>query len=1274
MPSIWNGAFAYCSSLTSVVIPDSVISIGDSAFSGCSSLTSVVIPNSVTSIVGMVFYGCRSLTSAGPIGSGCSIEFGWTTEIPAHAFYGCGILTSVTIPDSVKSIGHGAFYGCGGPTSVVIPDSVTSIGDWAFGYCSSLTSVEMGNGVTSIGSCAFYGCSSLTDVYITDMRTWCEMENHDYNNLNGKNHYLGGVPIDDLVIPTGTTVIRNHAFDGWESLTGVEIPNSVTSIEDYAFNGCSSLTSMVIPDSVTSIGKDAFCGCSNVATVVTGNGVTSLSNLPFYSSLTSVEIGSSVTSIGCGVFSGCSSLTDVYITDMRTWCEMKNSDYYNLRGKNFYLGGVPIDDLVIPTGTTVIRNHAFDGWESLTGVEIPNSVTSIEDYAFNGCSSLTSITIPNSLTSIEWDTFDGCTSLTDVYFTGTGEQWNHIDGKNNVPSAATVHYLGSYISDTGTEVISNPQEDGSTKKNTGGINDYSATVFEQCTISFTIFTGKDHNMSDIIKTTQVTSSDESILSLNQWFCLEGMDSDEFYIYINANPLTAGTAIVTATTADGAGASARVTVKEPEPKIEFKSSFREIPLGETVEMTAFVTDLTGDLSPAYEWKSANSNILALSEDHVDGFVIVDGARTHTVSANFVAKSVGSTKVTCKLSNGLECSRTVWVYDKKRQDALEKYKVAFLDAYDNYVGSVQNKLREGKEKREEFVSEQAKKWKDAEKNKTGIYLTYVGNVPEKYKQYMYQSLCQFFSDRTDSTYSLNEVKVSNDVWSGVNLAQAILNGITQESEVYQPVPAVRVTITTTNYWGANWGTITCVNKTDGRQQKYSAHICASREQCQEAIEKYMNELDALKYSAEDNLYSSIADDILGLGIRKYTEDFVRKNLGKYAQKLQEKGLGDVADILVNSYGYYNCVSSIINASNPNDYLGICMTDQSVNSISDRVVKKAARRLQSAEKDLIKASCRYVAGEPVESDNNWLLNAISAFFNCPVSVEIYNASGAQVGYVGDDDCWYADNIFVKEIGDAKAIYYSADNPLSFKAVGTDYGLLDCSISEWNNGELAGRTNYYGIQLNEGKEVVLLSASAASPVTLNDGALVQTDEFIPSSSDGVIFVEIVSSSADAGYVYGQGDYIRGDAVLLQAVPNADYRFLGWYSGDVCLSTDYSYEFTARKDTVVNAKFVKMAPSVQNYLINTTEAYRGTYGITIDQEDNNFTVHVTELSDVSAEDVIVFYASYDESGMMLQAEPLTAVKTSDGADFSGTVLERGSKVFILDKNLCPITEVCISQ
>ena len=135
-----------------------VTSIGKSAFYGCSSLTSIVIPNSVTSIGYCAFFGCSSLTSIVIPDSVTSIEYG--------AFYDCGVLTSITIPNSVTSIGKHAFYGCGALTSITIPNSVTSIEKWAFLYCNKLTSVTIENeeGKVAIGTDAFLSKAKMTYV------------------------------------------------------------------------------------------------------------------------------------------------------------------------------------------------------------------------------------------------------------------------------------------------------------------------------------------------------------------------------------------------------------------------------------------------------------------------------------------------------------------------------------------------------------------------------------------------------------------------------------------------------------------------------------------------------------------------------------------------------------------------------------------------------------------------------------------------------------------------------------------------------------------------------------------------------------------------------------------------------------------------------------------------------------------------------------------------------------------------------------------------------
>ncbi len=145
--SIGDGAFAGCSSLTSISIPNSVTSIGKEAFQSCSRLTSITIPNSVTSIGDWAFQSCSCLTSITIPNS--------VTSIGDYTFYECRALTSISIPNSITSIGNEAFNLCSSLTSVTIPNSVTSIGNWAFLSSYSLKTIKIPKTLTDIGKDAF---------------------------------------------------------------------------------------------------------------------------------------------------------------------------------------------------------------------------------------------------------------------------------------------------------------------------------------------------------------------------------------------------------------------------------------------------------------------------------------------------------------------------------------------------------------------------------------------------------------------------------------------------------------------------------------------------------------------------------------------------------------------------------------------------------------------------------------------------------------------------------------------------------------------------------------------------------------------------------------------------------------------------------------------------------------------------------------------------------------------------------------------------------------
>ena len=224
---VCDRAFCLCSSLTEIVIPNSVASIGDSAFLGCISLTEIVIPNSVICLNGNPFIGWKGKLEC------LSPSFVYEDNILFNKDKSRIIsfrnqkLTLYVIPNSVTSIGDSAFYDSRSLSNIVIPNSVTSIGDSAFEGCNSLGSLVIPNSVINIGKGAFKWCKSLAEI----------------------------------VIPNSVTNIGEFAFCGCSSLAEVVIPNSVTNIGKGTFANCSYLADVVIPDGVTSIGNNAFDGC-----------------------------------------------------------------------------------------------------------------------------------------------------------------------------------------------------------------------------------------------------------------------------------------------------------------------------------------------------------------------------------------------------------------------------------------------------------------------------------------------------------------------------------------------------------------------------------------------------------------------------------------------------------------------------------------------------------------------------------------------------------------------------------------------------------------------------------------------------------------------------------------------------------------------------------------------------------------------------------------------------------------------------------------------------
>ncbi len=446
-----------------------VTSIADYAFQGW-TITSVVIPNTVISIGKNAFDECIALTS---ITIGNSVE-----TIGDFAFISCA-MTSITIPNSVISIGDRAFLECTAMTTISIGSSVASIGDLAFGFCSKLTEISVDsdntsfaseNGVlfnkdkttliccpsgktgsysipgtvTTIGRCGFYDCRELTEVTLTDAVTaigefafercalltitipkdvetmgyntfrYCDniiiacivAEKPDgwYDNWNpeGRPVVWGYKPLHYEI--TSDTTVQVVQSNDYKTMTGVLIPETVeiegttytvTSIGADAFRYCDNLETLNFPKSVTEIGSNALYGCSGLTEInVYGDNQT-------YSSVDGVLFNKDKT-----VIIRCpENRTDTSYTIPNTVTDIQNGAFGHCRN---------LTEINIPNSVKHIGNFAFSDCTSLKGITIPEGITTIEGQTFEGCTSLSSVTIPQSVTEIDFQAFASCTSLESI--------------------------------------------------------------------------------------------------------------------------------------------------------------------------------------------------------------------------------------------------------------------------------------------------------------------------------------------------------------------------------------------------------------------------------------------------------------------------------------------------------------------------------------------------------------------------------------------------------------------------------------------------------------------------------------------------------------------------------------------------------------------------------------------------------------------------------------------------------------------------------------------
>ncbi len=425
--NIPDWSLADCMALTSVEIPDYIVSIGESAFDNCASLKNIYIPNSVTSIGRSAFSRCKMLESINIPDE--------ITEIGEYLFQGCTSLKTVVIGEEskIKTIGIRAFQDCKALTNLYIPTTVESIGLSTFENCTSLQEIEIPELITTLENYIFYGCSELKTVKFSESGNLESIATMAFSHCSS---------LEEIEIPNGVTTIGALAFNNCSTLKSIVLPNSLRDLGEYTFQTCDSLLSIDIPNGLVTIKPGTFQECYSLASVNISTSITTIEEYAFsHSGLKSIVIPASVTTIGSYVFYDCELLKTVeFDKDSNVVVGDNSSSWFNQSYVETaivpaYLANVlannSLKNLIINGGTHIGELYYYT--HNVEYVEIAPTVKSISSGAFYQLSNLKKV---NFLGTIDdWVQIEFATNYSNPTYISKnlyikGELIHHADIQN----------------------------------------------------------------------------------------------------------------------------------------------------------------------------------------------------------------------------------------------------------------------------------------------------------------------------------------------------------------------------------------------------------------------------------------------------------------------------------------------------------------------------------------------------------------------------------------------------------------------------------------------------------------------------------------------------------------------------------------------------------------------------------------------------------------------------------------------------------------------------
>ena len=278
--SLPDGAFSRYDNLENVTFENGLMVLPDSCFKNCTSLKNITLPDSMMSVGKSAFENCFNLKSV-------TFSKNLNTISPS-AFKGCSSIESLNFNDNLREIGSNAFENCTSVKNVTFNNLLNTIGESAFSNCTSIEKAELPSSVSSLGENAFAGCTGLKNVTLSEKLKY--ISSGAFSDCNS---------LESIDLPDNITEIGLGSFLNCTALQNVKIGKNTTTIERYAFLGCSSLKSIEIPANVKYICESAFEDCTNLSSVKLNNGLQQLDSYAFYNclNLKKIIIPASITSL-----------------------------------------------------------------------------------------------------------------------------------------------------------------------------------------------------------------------------------------------------------------------------------------------------------------------------------------------------------------------------------------------------------------------------------------------------------------------------------------------------------------------------------------------------------------------------------------------------------------------------------------------------------------------------------------------------------------------------------------------------------------------------------------------------------------------------------------------------------------------------------------------------------------------------------------------------------------------------------------------------------------